>query len=39
MSSRPSPNPDRLASLGCPGARYKLAAFGAAGAVAGLAEP
>ena len=30
-------NPGRLASLGCPVRRYKLAAFGAAGAVAGLA--
>lgn len=30
-------NADRLASLGCPVRRYKLAAFAAAGAVAGLA--
>ena len=30
-------NPGRLASLGCPVRHYKLAAFGAAGAVAGLA--
>ena len=30
-------NPGRLAALGCPVRRYRLAAFGTAGAVAGLA--